>query len=85
MKKSDISIIVVIAVTSVIVAFFVGRAIFGDTYSGSATVKTIDRIDSTIVEPSADVFNKNAINPTVQVNVTGTDSTTNSSTTTPGA
>lgn len=72
MKKSDIAMIIFIASVSVIVAFFVARTLLGNAYSGSATVKTIDLIDSSIVAPSPDIFNKNAINPAVQVQINGT-------------
>jgi len=82
MKKSDIAMIFLIASVSVLIAFFVGKSLFGDVYSGSAKVKTIDKIDSSIIEPSKDIFNKNAINPAVQVQINGTGS--GSSTTTPG-
>jgi hypothetical protein len=82
MKKSDIAMIFLIASVSVLIAFFVGKSLFGDVYSGSAKVKTIDRIESSIKEPSKDIFNKNAINPAVQVQINGTGS--GSSTTTPG-
>ena len=74
--------IVVIASISVLAAFFIGKSIFGDTYTGQTKVKVIDKIESSIVQPSSDIFNKNAINPTIQVNVTGTDTVT---TTAPGA
>ena len=73
MKKTDIAMIVFIASISVLIAYFVGKAIFGDVYDGSTKVKTIDKIDSSIVEPDAAIFNKNAINPAVQIQVTGTD------------
>lgn len=82
MKKADIAMIILIASVSVLVSYFVARSIFGDVYNGAAKVKTIDRIDSTIIEPSADIFNKNAINPAVQVQINGTGS--GSDTTTPG-
>jgi len=72
MKKTDIAMLILIASVSVLVAFFVAKGIFGDVYTGTAKVKTIDKIDSSIVEPSADIFNKNAINPTVQVQINGT-------------
>jgi len=72
MKKSDIAMIILIASVSVIVAFFVAKAVFGDVYTGTAKVKTIDRIDSYIEIPSPDIFNKNAINPAVQVQINGT-------------
>ncbi|NCQ54024.1 hypothetical protein COV88_03765 [Candidatus Saccharibacteria bacterium CG11_big_fil_rev_8_21_14_0_20_41_19] len=72
MKKTDIAMLILIASVSVLVAFFVAKGIFGDVYTGTAKVKTIDKIDSVIVEPSADIFNKNAINPAVQVQINGT-------------
>jgi hypothetical protein len=73
MKKTDIAMIVLIASVSVLIAFFVAKSVFGDVYTGSAKVKTIDKIDATIIEPSADIFNKNAINPAVQVKIDGTE------------
>ena len=83
MKKSDLTTILIIASISVIAAFFIAKSIFGDTYTGQTKVRTIDKIDSSIIQPSTDIFNKNAINPTVQVYVTGTN--TNTNITTPGA
>lgn len=71
MKKSDITMIIIVASISVMVAFFVGKAVFGDTYTGSAKVKTIDKISSQIIEPSTDIFNEDAINPAVQVQISG--------------
>jgi len=82
MKKADIAMIILIASVSVLIAFFVAKSVFGDVYSGTATVKTIDEIDSTIVDPSKDIFSKDAINPAIQVQINGTGS--GSSTTTPG-
>lgn len=72
MKKTDIAMIILIASISVVVAFFVAKAIFGDVYSGSAKVKTIESINSSIVEPSTDIFNSTAINPSIQVQINGT-------------
>ncbi|MEI7539698.1 MAG: hypothetical protein WCJ36_02940 [Candidatus Saccharibacteria bacterium] len=72
MKKTDIAMIILIASISVVVAFFVAKGVFGDVYNGKATVKTIDKIDSSITQPSPDIFNKNAINPAVQVEISGT-------------
>jgi len=73
MKKTDIAMIILIASVSVLISFFVAKSIFGDVYTGTAKVKTIDKIDSSIVEPDTDVFNKNAINPAVQVQINGTE------------
>ena len=72
MKKSDMAMIILVASISMMVAFFVTKALFGDVYTGSAKVKTIDRYTSTVVAPSPTIFNKNAINPAVQVQINGT-------------
>lgn len=82
MKKADIAMIILIASISVLVSYFVAKSIFGNVYSGTAKVKTIDEISQDIVEPSTDIFNAGAINPAVQVQINGTGS--GSSTTTPG-
>lgn len=76
MKKTDIAMIILIASISVLIAFFIAKSIFGDVNTGTAKVKTIDKIDSLIVEPSPDIFNKNAINPTVQAQISGTGTST---------
>jgi hypothetical protein len=78
MKKADIAMIALIASVSVLLSFFIAKSIFGDVYSGSVKVKTIDKIDSSIVEPSKEIFNENAINPTIPINIVGTDTSTNS-------
>ena len=72
MKKTDIAMIIFIASISVLIAYFVARSIFGDVYSGTAKVKTIDKITSAIVEPDNSIFNKQAINPTIPVTINGT-------------
>lgn len=69
MKKSDIAMIILIASVSVLLAYFVAKAIFGDVYTGSARVKTIDRIDSSVEQPSSEIFNSDAINPSVPVEI----------------
>ncbi|HMM61934.1 MAG TPA: hypothetical protein PKC86_00020 [Candidatus Saccharibacteria bacterium] len=73
MKRTDVAMIVFIASISILIAYFVGKALFGNVYDGSTKVKTIDKIDSSIVEPDPAIFNTNAINPAVQVQVTGTN------------
>jgi len=75
MKKTDIAMIVLIASISVLISYFVAKSIFGDVYSASAKVKTVDPISYKIEEPSSDIFNTNAINPAVQVQIKGTTET----------
>ena len=70
MKKTDIAMIVLIASVSVLVAFFVTKSLFGGEANQPVNVKTIDRIDPTIGEVDTKVFNENAINPAVEVQIT---------------
>jgi hypothetical protein len=67
MKKSDIAMIILIASISVLVAYFVAKALIGDTANESVTVKTTDKISTEVEKPDASIFNSKAINPTVQV------------------
>ena len=72
MKKTDIAMIILIASISVLIAYFVAKSIFGDVYSGTAKVKTIEKISETVVEPSKEIFNSSAINPSVKVQIKNT-------------
>lgn len=73
MKKTDIAMIILIASVSVLIAYFVTNAILGDNVSEPVEVKTIDAVSSTVGTPNEDIFNSNAINPTVEV-IIGADS-----------
>lgn len=74
MKKSDIAMIILIASISVLVAYFVAKALIGDTQNTSVKVKTAESIRTDITQPDASIFNSNAINPTVQVIIGGQSS-----------
>jgi len=67
MKKSDIAMIILIASISILVSYFVAKAVLGDVQNQSVKVKTADPISTHITQPDSTVFNSNAINPTVQV------------------
>lgn len=72
MKKTDIAMIILIASVAVIGAFFVGNSLpFLKPSEEGVKVKTIDPITAEIEEPDPEVFNKDAINPTVEVVVGG--------------
>lgn len=70
MKKTDIAMIILIAVVSVLVAFFVTNAIFGGEQSEEVKVKSIERIESAVTPPDQNIFNSEAINPAVEVQIT---------------
>ena len=59
--------IILIASVSVMIAYFVAKAIVGDVQNETVKVKTTDTISTDITQPDASVFNTNAINPTVEV------------------
>lgn len=69
MKKTDWAMIILIASFSTMIAYFVVKPIMGDPREDTATIKTIEKIDSSIEEPSEEMFNKDAINPTVRVTI----------------
>lgn len=71
MKKSDIAMIILIASISVLIAYFVAKAVLGDVRNESVKVKTTERISTDITKPDTTIFNSSAINPTVEVIIGG--------------
>jgi hypothetical protein len=69
MKKAELATIVLIASISVLVAYLVTQSLLGGITNESVKIKTIDRIESAFEPPSKDVFNEDAINPTVEVQI----------------
>jgi hypothetical protein len=69
MKKNDIAMIILIASVSAMFAYFIGRTLIGDPESRAVQVKTVEAISTDVERPDATVFNKNAINPTVEINI----------------
>lgn len=70
MKKTDFAMIILIATVTILVAFFVTKSILGEQATEEVTVQTIDKIDSTVTEPDPAIFNEQAINPAVEVQIT---------------
>ena len=74
MKKTDIAMIILIASIGVTAAYLISMNLsFLKVPEGGVTVQTIDEISSDLVPPEPKVFNKEAINPTVEI-VVGSDS-----------
>lgn len=68
MKKTDLAMVVLIAGVGVLIAYFVAINIpFLKLPEDGVKVQTIPKITSDIKEPNKDVFNSEAINPTVEV------------------
>jgi hypothetical protein len=64
MKQKDITLIVVIAFISAIIAFFVSNKIFVTPTNRQQDVEVVDSIDPTFQLPSTKYFNSNSIDPT---------------------
>jgi hypothetical protein len=66
MKQSDVISIVAIAVFGFIVSYII-VGLFMNPDEAKVTVKKVDPIDINVAMPDPDMFNVNAINPTIEV------------------
>ena len=72
MKKSDIAMIILIASFSALLAFFIGNQIpVLKPDEKGVKVPTTEKINESVATPDSKVFNKDAINPTVQTVIGG--------------
>jgi len=70
--KADLATTIVAAIVGVVASYFVCNLLTGEIEN--ATVKTIETaIDANVDEPSPEVFNYKALNPTVEVYVGNCD------------
>ncbi len=69
MKSSDIAMIVLVAGCSIGISFLVMNSLLGSPSEKKETVKTMAPISADYAEPSKEIFNKQAINPTVQSSI----------------
>ncbi len=67
MSKKDIISIIAVAILGVVAAFVGVNSILGDINDKSATFRSIEVVNSSVGEPDPEVFNPEAINPTVDV------------------
>lgn len=71
MRKQDIAMIILIAGVSALISYFVIQSIpaIGNPSEEKYETNTFEPISSSISEPSAEIFNDKAINPTVQITI----------------
>jgi hypothetical protein len=70
MKKTDIAMIILIASLGLVASYFIGNHFLGDAVKQGEKVKTIQLINATDLTVDPGVFSSDAINPTVQINIT---------------
>lgn len=73
MKKTDIALLILIASISAGLAYWIASATIGESNEKPIIVKTIDAIDTSDVVVDERVFAKDAINPTVDTEISGSD------------
>ena len=71
MKQSDIFSIIIIAAVGTLASYCAVNALLGDPNDLSETITTIDEISPELIRPDSELFNPNAINPTVEVMIDG--------------
>jgi hypothetical protein len=69
MKKNDIALIVLIVSISLVVSYFIVKAIIGNPKGQQATAEVVQPITPDLVQPSSKIFNRDAINPTVVIQI----------------
>lgn len=69
MSRGKIAILILITGTIALVAYFGGQQFLGQKSMKSVQVEIAAPISTQIVPPSPDIFNKEAINPTVKITI----------------
>lgn len=69
MKKNDIALIIFIASISMVVTYFIAKAIIGTPNSKQVSAEVVEPIKPDLVQPSNKIFNRDAINPTVVIQI----------------
>jgi len=69
MKKNDIALIILIVSISLVVTYFGLKAILGEPKNDATKAEVVEPISAQIVQPSSTIFNKDAINPTVNIQI----------------
>jgi ABC-type cobalt transport system substrate-binding protein len=76
MKKTDVAMIVLIIAVSAGIAYFIASSVFGGMSEDGAKVQTVDSITGTVEPVDTAIFNETSINPSVEVNISNTDTAT---------
>lgn len=69
MKRNDIALLILIVSLTLVISFLIVKSVFGEPQNQATKVEKVEPISSQIVQPSSSIFNKNAINPTVVIQI----------------
>lgn len=71
MKRNDIALIILIAGFSAILTYVAASTLLSSYTQQSTDVPDMIQISAEIAQPDPEIFNADAINPSVQVNIQG--------------
>lgn len=69
MKRSDIAVLALIVSLTLVISFLVVKGLFGEARNDSTQVEKVEPISASLVQPSPSIFNRDAINPTVVIQI----------------
>ena len=69
MKKNDFALLILIVSITLVISFLIVKTLFGEPTQGGIKVEKVEPISSQVDDPSKTVFNANAINPTVVIQI----------------
>lgn len=71
MKQSDIFSIIIIATVGTLASYFAVNAFLDNPDDAAVSITTIDEISPDLATPDPELFNPDAVNPTVEVMIDG--------------
>lgn len=69
MKKTEIAAVILIGVLVALGSYWALDAIAGDPFKKPESIQYMDPISDKLADPDPELFNRDAINPTVEVTV----------------
>jgi hypothetical protein len=75
MKKNDIALIIFVVAVTAFFTYFIAQSLLGGSKASKPVtgVESMQPIDAVVTKPEARVFNKDAINPTVKIEIGDTN------------
>ena len=71
MKQKDMTLVVVMAFISVVLALVLSRVMFSTPQNREQTAEVVDAITAEFPQPSSKYFNADSVNPTQQIQIGG--------------
>lgn len=69
MKKNEIAVLILVASLAAFVTYLIANALLGGHTAQPVDVESATPISSEITQPSKEIFNSKAINPTVPIKI----------------